>query len=324
MFKNIFALVIVSIIFISDIQAQQFPIFSQYRENSFVLNPAVAGSNDYRMISLSYRNQWTGINESPQTQNATFRTPIHRSNLGIGVNIVNDQTGPTGFTGINLALAYHLGMTKLNPFRYPTFIRNSRLSFGLSASFIQYRLNASELSLDMPNDPTIFENNEFRLLPNAGLGFYYYYSDNFFLGFSVPQAVPYNMLFIGDGGEATLKRVIHYYTVLGGSINFGTQDEFKIQPMVWYRALPKAPNQLDGLIRFNYDDLVWIGGGYRTSGTAIFEAGFMIAQLVSLGYSYDLGLTDVSSVLGSTHEITLSFRFGDISEFQHGLRYYRR
>ncbi|HIB84374.1 MAG TPA: type IX secretion system membrane protein PorP/SprF, partial [Chromatiaceae bacterium] len=50
------------------------------------------------------------------------------------------------------------------------FSKNSKISMGVSFSFRQYRLNASELVLDQTDDPIIDYQNHFSYLPNAGAG----------------------------------------------------------------------------------------------------------------------------------------------------------
>ena len=43
--------------------AQQFPVYTQYVFNEYMMNPAVAGTMDYVPVRLSYRDQWTGFTD---------------------------------------------------------------------------------------------------------------------------------------------------------------------------------------------------------------------------------------------------------------------
>ena len=52
--------------------AQQEAQYSNYNMNSFMLNPAVAGSKAFLNAKLGMRSQWVGIEGSPQTQFASF------------------------------------------------------------------------------------------------------------------------------------------------------------------------------------------------------------------------------------------------------------
>ena len=110
--------------------AQQLPIFSLYHENSFVLNPAMTGAEDHGIISASYRDQWSGMDGRPRTVNGTYRSPIPRTNMGLGGHVINDITGPTSFTGATVTYAYHFRFKKVKPFSWGAFLRNSKYHWG--------------------------------------------------------------------------------------------------------------------------------------------------------------------------------------------------
>ncbi|HIA06874.1 MAG TPA: type IX secretion system membrane protein PorP/SprF, partial [Flavobacteriales bacterium] len=52
---------------LSDAYSQQLPQYSQYLLNDFVINPAMAGRNDYSLIQSNVRYQWLGFNDAPRT-----------------------------------------------------------------------------------------------------------------------------------------------------------------------------------------------------------------------------------------------------------------
>src|SRR5690554_1896463 len=136
-------IILISIMSIVELSyAQQLPIFSLYRDNSFVLNPAIAGSEDHGVAAVTYREQWTQVDGNPRTLSANYRSNIPRFSMGVGGQIIYDKTGPTSFMGVNLSYAYHISFAKVNPFRWPKFVRRSKLSFGISAAVYQYRLNS--------------------------------------------------------------------------------------------------------------------------------------------------------------------------------------
>jgi type IX secretion system PorP/SprF family membrane protein len=225
---------------------------------------------------------------------------------------MNDRTGPTSFTGGTVTAAYHISFEKLNPFKWPLFLRQSKIAVGLSASVYQYRLNSNDLQLDQPNDPAINSVQNQKWSPNAGLGIYYYY-DKFFLGFSIPNVIPLDVQFDQGATESNLKRALHYYVVVGGKIPLGSknayQPKFFLEPMVWFRTVKGAPFQVDGHLRFRYKNLFWIGAGYRSMKTVVADAGVMIKNHFSISYAYDQSLLDVRSYIGSTHEIVLAYQF---------------
>lgn len=55
----------------------QNELFSrQYFLNNYLMNPAVAGVNDYMDVRLSYSRQWTNIKNSPTSILFTFNTNL--------------------------------------------------------------------------------------------------------------------------------------------------------------------------------------------------------------------------------------------------------
>ncbi|MEX0812135.1 MAG: type IX secretion system membrane protein PorP/SprF [Chitinophagales bacterium] len=291
------------------LMAQQLPIFSLYRDNSFVLNPAIAGSEDHAIGSITYREQWTQVEGNPRTMSANYRSPIPRYSMGLGGQIIYDKTGPTSFMGINISYNYQISFAKINPFRWPEFIRRSRLSFGISGAVYQYRLNASDIQMEQSNDQALMNSNQSAFMPNFGVGLYYYF-DEFYLGYSVPQLVPFNISFSDPMGESIMQRELHHYIVMGGSIPLvesKAHHKFFIEPMVWFKYVNGAPFQIDGHLRFNYKKIFWVGAAYRSSKTMVAEIGFMIKERVQIGYAFDQAINETRIQMGNAHEILISY-----------------
>ena len=320
--KNLIGLFVV--VMISQIgYSQQIPIFSLYNENGYVINPAITGSSGHPVASVSYRDQWSGIQDRPKTFSGGYRMPIYSKGdrfqradnfIGVGAYILYDVTGPTSYTQGAITYAYHISFAKINPFGWARFLRNSHISIGLTASVIQYRLNATLLTPEMANDQLVISADNGKVLPNAGAGIYYYY-DNFYLGFSAPQLIPLKVKYEDESGAASIKKVNHFFLVVGGKIPLGGDvprghyHKFYIEPMVWFKTVKNAPYQYDIYTRFRYKNSVWFGTGYRSSKTIIIDAGVMINEQFKIGYAYDLPINSNRSNFGSTHEIVLSYHF---------------
>src|SRR6476661_4670 len=67
------------------VMAQAKPSYTQYILNNYILNPAVAGIENYTDVKLSYRNQWTGINGAPVTAYFSIHAPIGKHDLKTNV-----------------------------------------------------------------------------------------------------------------------------------------------------------------------------------------------------------------------------------------------
>lgn len=316
------------LLFSQAVSAQQVPIFSLYHENKYILNPGITGFEGVAVASLSYRYQWIKVDNAPQTLSAGYRMPVYSKGdlfqkaenfIGLGAFVMNDRTGPTSYLSGNITFAYHISFAKINPFFWAAFLRKSHLSFGLNFSVNQYRLDATKLVPDQTNDRLLVTADDSRILPNAGLGVYYYY-DKFYFGFSSPQIIPWKVRYADDFAESAIGKVNHYFLAMGGKIPFGgrvaqTRTPFRgyiykfyIEPVAWFKKVRAAPYQYDVYARFRYRDYGWVGAGYRSSKTMVFDAGFLVKKQLKFGYAYDMSISDISSYLGSTHEFIIAYQ----------------
>jgi type IX secretion system PorP/SprF family membrane protein len=308
--RKIFTLLLLISIYL--LQAQQLPDFSLYRENAFLYNPAVAGTDQASVINLSVRKQWTNIKSSPFTAVASYHTSIENKNIGVGVNIFNDFIGPTSFTGISGSFAYNLVLSE-----YRTGVSNYKvLSFGLSAGLMQYRINGNKIRLDIPQDEAIFNNKGSQFFPDAAFGIYYK-SRTLFASASIPQLLNLTVPIEGQNDEQSrFKKMQHYYAMFGGRIFFGKEqagarndNRLYLEPAFNFHYVINAPPQAMVSARFAMQEVFFVGLGYRSLSTLMFEGGFTVKKAFSLAYSYDMGAGDVRRDVGQVHELSMKFKF---------------
>src|ERR1043165_4826343 len=80
--KKVFSCFLFMIGTVSVIFAQQRPHYTQYVLNNFILNPAVAGIENYTDLKISHRHQWVGLEGSPVTTYLTIHGPLTKSDEG--------------------------------------------------------------------------------------------------------------------------------------------------------------------------------------------------------------------------------------------------
>lgn len=293
--------------------AQQLSLFTQYRENATLINPA-AIEGDYfafgqnMTFGVSYRAQWVGLANGPRTQTlrgSYLNTDYSGVTLQAGGYLINDQTGPTGFTGVYGRIG---GVVSGDP-------EYSGLSIGLSAGLVQYRVDASKIRLRDQGD-VIGEQDQAQLFPDVGFGVYYYQmvgdGDFFYTGVSVPQVIGLELAFQDDNGEFYTKRVQHLYGLLG-FYKFFDDDSF-LEPSIWVKYAPNAPINADINLRYQMPSSFWIGTGVSTGGNFHMDAGVIIGQntfdnIIRIGYGFDYSFSSFGPTAGSTHEINLTFSF---------------
>ncbi len=295
------------------VSAQQIEEFSLFRENAVALNPAMVGSKGFLAGDVTFRKQFSNLTDAPYTAYLNMQGQVADKNVGIGASFIHDQTGPTGKTGVTIAAAYQLNLdksyTKINEenVHYNTASRHM-ITFGLSVSLMQFRLNGSALHPEQTGDPGLYTSNAYKLTPDVAFGVYYQWKENLYAGVSVPQLMGLNVNYNGRDGQAAIKTVQHINFLLGGKIQV-VKHKFSIDPAGAFRWVKNAPPQGDIGVRLTFLDGIWIGGTYRSLNTAIFDAGIEIKGLMRISYAYDYNFAPYRGEIGATHEISLGFRF---------------
>ncbi len=276
---------------------QQLPLFSQYHQNNFVLNPAMTGMDESMVAGVTLRRQWQEMPQAPETAAVAFRTFLDDYNIGAGGYILADRTGPTSLISLNGLYSYHIDFDNWY---------TRRLALGLSFSLAQYRLKGSELVLDEPDDPAIFTNNVSQILPDLGAGAVYY-TESFYVGLSIPQAISLNVRFNGDDGVSNIRRIAHFYAMAGGKFITGADDHIDIEPSLWIKYAPHSPLHANLHLEFTYDNLIGAGIGYATDNTLQGQFNFMIAERLRLGYVFGAQFSRWTNFLGGNHEVMVSY-----------------
>lgn len=294
--------------------AQQLSLFTQYRENATLINPAAIESDFFAYgqnltFGASNRVQWAGLSNSPRTQTlraSYLNTEYSGVTLLAGGYIINDVTGPTGFTGLYGRIG---GVVSGDP-------EYSGLAFALSGGLVQYRVKASEITLRDDGD-VIGNQNQSQLFPDVGLGVFYYSafgrgSDNYFYaGISVPQIIGLDLTFQDENGEFYTKRIQHFYGQLG-LYKFFDDDSF-LEPSLWVKYAPNAPMNVDVNLRYQLPSSIWMGAGISSGKNFHLEAGFALGENVGFdntlrfGYGFDYSFSSFGPSAGYTHEINLTF-----------------
>ena len=277
------------------VDAQQLSLTSQYMMNHYILNPAIAGTENFIPINLNIRNQWVNIKGAPVTQSLSAHGYLG-SNLGFGGVFFNDVTGPTRRTGASISLAYHVRLNK-------DYTR--KLSFGLGAVFFQHYINRELLTTDVPEDMTILEGFNNQFCPDANFGIYFSQTDKFYVGFSIMNLleVKKDLFSLSNKIKNPIERT--YYFNAGYRFKLG--DNFGFEPSMLMQFQEQSPMQFDFNGRFGYKNMIWLGGSYRLKDAAVamFSIDF---KKFALGYSYDITLSEIKKHSYGSHEINLVYR----------------
>ncbi len=298
--------------------AQQVEEFSLMQENAFILNPAYAGTEGFVHGQLTFRKQFMQIEQSPYTALATATGLIIDKHIGLGGYVMDDVTGPTSKIEACLGGAYNLNLQKKRTGHYSNGTADHMLSIGLSVSFVQYRIDGSQLLAANPSDPKLFTSTATKMFPDASFGLLYKWKDQLYAGVSVPQIMGLNINYVGNDGTASIKTVQQFDMMLGGKYAWD-RDKFSIDPYGAFRREKGAPAQGDIGLRFNMLNFFWVGAAYRSLNDGIFMAGLNYKDIVTFAYAYTVNLTYYRTDIGATHEFTLGFTVPKVSKIWRGV-----
>ena len=313
--KKVHVVAILLLIFTAGLKAQQLPLYSQYMFNKFLINPAVAGSDGYTSLNLTAREQWIGIDNSPKTHSLSYQTrilkrsyiikstsvkrktykPSTRGRVGVGGYVFDDRNGLVSRTGFQLTYAYHI------------WLDETQLSFGLSGTAFQFRINDEKLKFYDQSEPLL--SGDLRktiFVPDANFGVYLLNS-RYHVGFSVAQLFQ-SYLKVGNAGLSDYRMLRHYY--LSGGYIFPLQNEFFLEPSILIKTTEELLYQIDINAKVQYKTDYWIGLSYRTAGAVVLLAGVRLDKFY-FGYAFDYTLSSIMKHSIGSHEFMMAVKFGD-------------
>jgi len=296
------------------VYSQQLPLYSQYMMNSFLLNPAVAGNDGLTSFNFTAREQWLGFENSPRTVAISGQTrmlrnspiargrsvrhrPTHMSrsgNVGLGGYIYNDRNGIIDRTGLQGTYTYHIWMDR------------SQLSFGISLTAFQMKLDDRNAVLYNVDDPLLNNSRKALFVPDVNLGVYFS-NPGYYVGASTAQLLQSALKF-GNDGFREFRMLRHYYFMAG--YGFFLDNGITIEPSLMLQTTMHSRPQLDINTRVYYRDDYWGGISYRTSGALIMMGGVKVDRFY-FGYAFDYSMSSIRKHSFGSHEFMASVKFGD-------------
>jgi type IX secretion system PorP/SprF family membrane protein len=274
--------------------AQREPQYTQYMYNIGSFNPAYVGSVESTEFLALYRAQWIDIPGAPQTLRFGGNFPLSNEKMGIGLNVVSDQLGPSSQTYIDVAYSYQVNLSA-----------NSWLSFGLDAGGSFLDLDFSEGNFQNPSEPIIGGDNFNQFYPILGGGLFLY-SDNWYTGISTP-----NFLTLGiynEELETVIDNNLQLDFIAGYVFDISADTKFKPAALINY--IGQGPLTVNLSANFLFLDAFMIGGSYRLDNAVSGLAGFQISNTLFLGYSYDYNTNGLGEFANGSHEAILKFYLG--------------
>jgi len=273
--------------------SQQIPQLSLRHKCYEFFNPAASAINDYTSIKLLHRQQWVGFDNAPRTSFISYLMPFQKVH-GISGFLINDKTLPTNRFTINLSYAYVIPMD------------NIKLSFGLSALIMQYKIDFSQLNHREASDPVYeFTNNsKWRPESNAGIMLY---SDDFYFGFSINQIIKSSFRPFSENENTEIRMSRHF--VVSGQYHFYV-DIHRFSPGIFLSYARSSPFVTEISMYYTYARKINAALNYKLNDGLNLMLGYNYDRF-GIYYSYDLVLSSLRTHTSGSHEVMLSIILND-------------
>ncbi|MFV5692557.1 type IX secretion system membrane protein PorP/SprF [Flavobacterium sp. LT1R49] len=291
--KNIFAgaLLLLS----SALFAQQESTFTMYRYHMNMINPAYAGVDNETVVTGSFRRQWTGIKDAPESQAVSFGTNVG-GNLGLGISMVNDKTFIEKQTMLGIDFSYKLKMDE-----------TMDLYLGFKAGGNFYDVNTSGLQTYLPqSDPALGSINHFN--PNVGVGALLK-NEKLFVSISIPRMLNTKRAKNDDGYASVATDRPHIYLSGGYDFNLNSDASLVLKPSFMLRYVNGSPVSIDINSMIQIQNNFEIGAMYRSDEAFAGLVDFIISKRMMVGYAYEVSTRTELASAKNTNEFFIRFKF---------------
>lgn len=270
--------------------AQQEPLYTLYRYNTNFFNPAAFGLNEKMEFRSNFRNQFSGIEQAPETLGLYFGIPVNER-IGIGATVVSDKVFIESTTSLFASFAYGVQLD-----------RWTWLHFGVQAggTFVNIDFNG----IDQAIDPVFAQNvNDFN--PNVGAGIYLKGMD-YFVSLSSPRILASDRI-DDDSGVLTVARSRPQFYLSGG-YHFAISDDVIFTPSTLLR-FSNEETIADITAAFKILNTIEVGANYRVDRAFGGLLYLTVQEWLEIGYAYETNSGAINVSEEGTHEIGATLKF---------------
>jgi len=312
--KRAIYLLLLLFITVSEILGQD-PTFSQFYSNPLYLSPSFAGATEQYRFAMNIRDQWPAIPGVYRTYSISFDKAMPNFNSGFGVLATYDVAGSGNLstTNIGLLYSYDFNINKEWHIRPGVNFKFYYLGLDIAKLLWNSQLTGSGGSVPSTTPPPFSNVADVDFATSALV-----YNDRTWAGFTLDHLLAPNTSFYGDATTVPIKLNIYGGTqvlkktrlrqkmqeVLSLAMNFQKQGKYYQtdlgmyyykDPLVfglWYRGIPLVTSQ---------------------AGDAIIGLVGIKTAMLQIGYSYDFTISNLISSTGGAHEISLVYKFNNLS-----------
>jgi len=273
-------------------KAQQMPLYSQYQQNLYLMNPAAASYGHKSHAGLHLRKQWSSLSHgTPETYLFTAASRNDQSILAGGFQY--DKWGNSSVTGGKVTYARDFVFTP----------DQAVLTLGLSLSARQFAIQQAGYVYFDPDDHAITDILESHMNSDVDFGALFH-GQSFRIGASV-----FNMLNsqIVLGTHISKNNFLERVYYLYGGYDVPINDDFQFNPSVLMKLSSSGPVSFDLNAGFSVFENYCAGFSYRHPGAAYCFISFQVDNIL-FGYAYDIAFNTFSVAGHNAHEVFIGYK----------------
>ena len=233
------------------------PVYTDYlTDNYYLIHPSMAGVANCSKVRLTARQQWFGHEDAPKLLTLSINGRVGDSPSALGGILYTDKNGYHSQTGAYATYAHHLMFSRSEA-------DLNMLSFGLSAGFIQYKLDETTFLADGfdPNvQGVVISETNF----NLDFGFSYHYLD-----FYAHGTIKNMLKNSGVNNDLEITSNLRRYLLSVGSVfgKFGSEWSYEPSIMFQYKdGTKESAIDINGKVYKQTEfGSIWGGLSYRQS-----------------------------------------------------------
>ena len=264
-------------------------MYSLYRLNSQLVDPAQENKYGVHDFNLINRQQWVGEDGAPVTMGFSYHGGV-KDKMGLGLVLLNDHAGPVS----NTVMAGDFNYTVALSDQY-------KLTGGVRAGMANLTLDGTDLRLIDPADPIFGTKMSTGYHFNTGWGIRLTSKQGTFLAISQPRVLAYDFG-VSSGG---FKDVPFVYFQAGTRYRFN--EKIALLPSTLFRVQSGSPLSWDLNVLVNLLNKFDIGVSYRDKDSIGLQLGVKANEKMYIGYIYESPMANNRYLKGGTHEICLRF-----------------
>ena len=274
----------------------EIPAQNMLKFNRFMINPTFSTVRENKSyINAFHRNQWIQYDEAFNTYLLSYSGRVG-DRTGMGLSLYGQNFGTISNFGVLANYAYGFRLAE-----------NTVFTFGVNLSYYKSGFDQNQ-SITTEPDPRLAElqgNSLISVQPGFNLAI-----GNFDLGFYAENLFDYNLKTsksLTNFSEKTFSGHLQYTKQLKNSD--GLMQNGRLMVLARGRKQPERDVNLSGSLILDLPRLGWIQGGYDDYYGAAVGLGFNLSKRISIGYTFERGVSGSTVNLGPTHEISFAYSF---------------